>query len=151
MMAKKPQDRPMAAEVAAITTPGDFRGSGCSRICHSGRFNSRDGLAGACPKVRDRAIQFDGGVHLDLTVEAFGLDPKQDCHAMGGYVGAGDPAVGGLVFWLFQLKHPPRQDRRTVSRLFQRPGKLRNWPPVSFVPSRIGTDVPGFSWKGKWM
>ena len=153
MMAKKPQDRPTAAEVAAI-----LHGEAIAAAPESTGFA---GPGGSTLGTDWLGLAQKTATSLSSsTVQSISATPSKGSGWFRSKIGTRWGVVSalaillvlcGLAYWLFQLKTPPRQDRLAVARLFPDAPESYGTRPPGFVPvpSRIGADVPGFSWKGK--
>jgi serine/threonine protein kinase len=149
MMAKEPAARPSAEEVATVLhaesisfssdTPGaaGVGGSTAGTDWQGILQKTRSGLSDSTvhvPEKRFWNIWAKAGmlrwVFLALAVVLF---------------------LGGLVFWLYPTKNPPRQDRRAISKLFpQAPASYGSRDAGTVpAPSVRPAAVPSFSWKGK--
>ncbi len=153
MMAKKPEARPTAAEVAAI-----LHAEAIAAAPESPGFAA----AGGSTLGTDwQGLTQKTGTSLSSsTVQSISATPSKRWDWIRSKIATRWGILSvlavllvlcGLTFWLLRPKHPPRQDRRAVSRLFPNAPESYGTRPPGFVPvpSRTGTDVPGFSWKGK--
>ncbi len=152
MMAKNPNERPTAAEVAAILQAESI---GFAADSH---FAARPGGSTVGTEwlgIGSKTRTSSGSTILAIETPSsrrFCWNPMHLSVRWRWIVAAAILLVlGALGFWVFGSKSPPRQDRRAVSRLFPEAPEsygTRNTGTVP-VPSSILTDVPGYSWKGK--
>jgi eukaryotic-like serine/threonine-protein kinase len=152
MMAKQPDVRPTAAEVAAI-----LHSEAIAAAPESPGFAVS---GGSTLGTEWQGLAQKSGTALSSSTVSVSASPSRGLEWIRSKLATRWGVVSalaillilcGLAFWLFQPKAPPRQDRRAVSRLFPDAPESYGTRPPGFVPvpSGIGTEVPGFSWKGK--
>ncbi len=153
MMAKDPDSRPTASEVAAIlhaesiAVPSET--SGIIDPESSTLVTQFDGIQ---QKTRI-PIQETTKQYIETTLsKKLSLCPikhKMLCRVLFGLVILF--IISGLIFWLYTIKNPPGQDRRDVSKLFPKAPVNYGTGTTEIVTSlpQTLTDVPAFSWKGK--